>query len=107
MSAEVFKKFYVDLITTLPMNDILFVSSLWERGIFSGDLQEHIESLSSSTEKAEHFLTVAINPLLSIKDDSTFSKLLSIMEDSDYKHVKELARQIRRELQERPAIITS
>ena len=92
MSSEVFQQFYSKLVETLPMDDPNFTAKLYSARLLSSYLKEYVESRSPATrtEKATRFLDQVIKPSM-----TSFDKLLHVMEDSEYQHVKELAEEIR------------
>ena len=98
MSSEVFQQFYSKLVETLPMDDPNFTAKLYSSGLLSSYLKEYVESRSPATrtEKATRFLDQVIKPSM-----TSFDKLLHVMEDNEYQHVKELAEEIRTSLRKR------
>ena len=99
-TSEVFKKFYHKLVVTLPMNDVTFTAQLVSHDLLPGNLSDQVKSLATSSDKAAHFLDCVIKPAVTIGVDRSFNELLTIMEDSDYRTVKDLALQIRSKLKE-------
>ena len=99
---EVFKQFYHKLVVTLPMNDVTFTAQLVSRDLLPGNLSDQVKSLSTSSDKASHFLDCVIKPAVTIGVNRSFNELLNVMEDSEYCNVKELALQIRSKLQKGP-----
>ena len=95
MSTKVFQQFYLKLVKTLPMNDVIFMAGLYSRDLLPDDLKEHVESLATSAKKASYFLDHVIKPSITIGDARRFDNLLNVMEDSEYQGVKELAKLIR------------
>ena len=93
LSSELFQQFYSKLVETLPMDDPNFAAKLYSARLLSSYLKEYVESRSSATrtEKATRFLDQVIKPSV-----TSFDKLLHVMEDSEYQHVKELAEEIKR-----------
>ena len=90
-SPEVFQQFYGKLVETLPMDDPNFMAKLYSACLLPSYIKEYVESRSvTRTEKATRFLDQVIKP-----STSSFNKLLNVMKDSEYYHVKELARLIR------------
>ena len=100
-TSEVFKKFYVQLVKKLPINDTLFTAELFANDLLPGDHKEHVESLPTKSDKASYFLDHVIKPSVTSDDGSSFDKLLNVMEDSDHQGVKELTKLIRTSLRER------
>ena len=97
LSSEVFQQFYSKLVETLPMDDPNFTAKLYSARLLSSYLKEYVESRSPATrtEKATRFLDQVIKPSV-----TSFDKLLHVMEDSEYQHVKEVAGEIKRNILE-------
>ena len=94
---EVFKHFYSKIVEILPMNDGLFMAELFSDDLLPGDVKKYIHAQATSAEKAVLFLDCIIKPSVTSDSDgdNSFDKLLNIMEDCEYQHVEELAKQIR------------
>ena len=101
-TSEVFKQFYDKLVVILPMNDVTFTARLVSHGLLPGNVSDQVKSLTTSSDKASHFLDCVIKTAVTIGVDRSFNELLNVMEDSKYSTVKELAVQIRSKLQEGP-----
>ena len=98
---RVFQQFYSELVETLPMDDAVFIAELFSNDLLPGDLKNHLKLLHrTSADKAALFLDSVIEPSVTSNGGSSFDKLLNVMEDSEYQHVKEVAKQIRTNLQE-------
>ena len=96
LSTEVFQQFYSKLVETLPMDDAVFIAKLFSNDLLPGDLKNQLKLLHrTSADKAVLFLDSVIEPSVTSDGGSSFDKLLNVMEDSEYQHVKELAKQIR------------
>ena len=99
---DVFQQFYSKLVKTLPMDDTVFTAELFSNDLLPGDLKNQLKLLHrTSADKAGHFLDSVIEPSVTSDGGSSFDKLLNVMEDSEYQHVKELAKQIRTSLRNR------
>ena len=100
---ELFQQFYSKLVETLPMDDPNFTAKLYSARLLSSYLKEYVESRSPATrtEKATRFLDQVIKPSV-----TSFDKLLHVMEDSEYQHVKELAKQIKTGVLKKRSLIT-
>ena len=99
-TTEAFRKYYLKLVKTLPMDDTLFTAELFSNDL-PGDHKERVESLETKSDKATYFLDHVIKPSVISGVGSGFDKLLNVMEDSEYQGVKELAKQIRTSVRER------
>ena len=89
MDENVIEKFYAKLVKHLPMDDAEFRASLKSAGLLPGNLKSVIASKPTSADKAECFLDYGIN-----NDIESFSKLLTVMENSDYDQLKLLVTEI-------------
>jgi len=75
----------VDLITTLPMDNPIFLSLLRKYTLFStGDLWEQVQTKTTKAEKATWFLDGAIEPSLKNGDFKPLQSLLTAMKDEKY-----------------------
>ena len=95
---DVFQQFYSKLVETLPMDDVKFIAKLYSEGLLPGNLKSQLKSEKTSADKAALFLDSVIEPSVTSDGGSSFDKLLHVMEDSEYQHVKELAEEIRTSL---------
>jgi len=94
MTSEILNEFIEKLITSLPMQDVIFIAKLSGKGLFHGNLKEEVRKRSSSAEAADHFLNETIEKDLKVGKDESFKKLLLVMEEfSD--PLKSLAAEIR------------
>ena len=83
------------------MDDGVFIAKLFSNDLLPGDLKNQLKLLHRmSVDKAALFLDSVIEPSVTSDGGSSFDKLLNVMENSEYQHVKELAKQIRTSLQE-------
>ena len=101
---DVFQQFYSKLVDTLPMDDVRFIAKLYSEGLLPGNLKSQVNlAQKTSADKAALFLDSVIEPSVTIDGGSSFDKLLNVMRDSEYQHVKELSKQIRSNLAKRSA----
>ena len=80
------------------MDDIKFIAKLYSESFLPGNLKSQLKSEKTSADKAALFLDSVIEPSVTSDGGSSFDKLLHVMEDSEYQHVKELAELIRSSL---------
>ena len=98
IATRVFTEYYSNLVETLPMSTT-FVAKLHSCGIISRKLKNKLNLLQGTREdKATVFLDSVIEPSVISGVGSSFDKLLHVIEDSEYQHVKELAKEIRTSL---------
>ena len=84
------------------MDDAVFTTKLFSNNLLPGDLKNQLKLVHrTSAEKADLFLDSAVKPSMTSDGGSSFDKLLHVMEDSEYQHVKELAEEIRISLRKR------
>ena len=96
---DVFKKFYAELLSTLPMNDDKFTSMLYVRDVITIKFKTQIDSQPTSIEKAIVFLRDMSEQTVANGVDTHYYELLDLMEKSG-NSPKELAQQIRASLKE-------
>jgi len=89
---KAFTKYYAKLTEALPMDDLL--AELYANKLLPGDHKAKIESLNTRRQKAQYFLDEVIKPGLSIGYTGQFNKMIKVMESSDDRVVKHLAKQI-------------
>ena len=93
MAEDIIRKYYVDLIKLLPMNDVIFIAELYSAGLLPGDLKAEVQFKPTGAHKADHFLQHGIK-----NDTESFNKLLAIMEHHDSDHLRKLTDKIHREI---------
>ena len=94
---QIFEKFYSQLVKSLPMKDVIFVSHLVK--LLPGDLKEEVESKSTTAKATTCFLDNAIKRGLECGDSKPFLFLLSVMDTFDSGVLKELSMKIRKDMQ--------
>ena len=83
------------------MDDVRFIAQLYSERLLPGNLKSLVKAQKTSADKAALFLDSVIEPSVTSDGGSSFDKLLNVMRDSEYQHVKELAKQIRSNLAKR------
>ena len=91
----VFQHFYSKLVNILPMDDATFMAELYKSGLLPGDLKSLISVQDTQKKKTAYFLDNAIKPSITSDVGTSFSKLLTVMERSEYENVQDLAKQIK------------
>ena len=94
-TGEVFKQFYVELVTMLPVDDTIFLAKLFSCDLLPGNLMNEIKAEKTTVDKAMCFLNSKISRDISSGDFNSFNKLLNIMEESGHDSLKGLAKKIR------------
>ena len=96
--AEVYKQIYKnyirELVKSLPMDDVNFITELSADDLLPGDIQAKLTSLATSAEKSSHFLVHVIKPALDTGYTEGFDKLLKIMKNCEFSHVQAIAAKI-------------
>jgi len=89
-----YTQYYSKFIEALPMNDIKFLASLREAGLFPGNTYDKVTSKPTPAERAEEFLRSNIQSGFFLDDNTNDSldKLFKIMARSEYPNPKALAR---------------
>jgi len=100
---QVFEDNYEALVTSLPMDDAIFIAKIHSKRLLPGNLKSTIESQKTSADKATVFLDKAIEPSLKNDDITPLKKLLTVMEDSGNDSLKKLAKTIRSKLDSGPS----
>ena len=78
------------------MNEVMFTAGLLSNDLLPGNLKNQLKLVHrTSADKAVLFLDSVIEQSVTSDGGSSFDKLLYVMEDSKYQHVKELAKEIR------------
>ena len=90
-SIELFERYHQTLIFSLPMKNAKFLGKLYENDLVFEDL--NLESLGTCNERASYFLDKIIKPTLEDCDNANFVKLLSVMKNSSYDHVKQIKKE--------------
>ena len=96
-SSEVFKQFYMKLVTSLPMKDVVFLAALYTKDLCSGGLKDKVKAMPTATEAADFFLDNKIEKDLINDNTDSFLKLLSVMEEYN-ESLKVLAMEIKGKL---------
>ena len=87
--AEVFRKFYPELVDMLPMDDPKFTAKLYNRDLLPSNLKDMVSAQVTPRNKSTFFLDKGI------KIDLNLEALVAVMVGSEYEGVKELAKQMR------------
>ena len=89
--AEAFKKYFDQFVKCLPMDDTHFIAALSKHNLLPSNINNRIEALPTTADKASYLLNNVVKPALDINDTSSFDSLLSIMECCDFDYVVKLA----------------
>ena len=97
---EIYHKYYPQMVTSLPMQDAIFISQLVK--LLPSDLKGKVESKSTPAEAASCFLDYMIKPAVESGSKEPFEILLSIMEKSGNINLRILSQSIKREIHSLP-----
>ena len=76
MSAlQVLEENYVSLVTSLPMDDAIFLAKIRSKGLLPGDIKATLKSLPTPAKQATEFLDQVIEPSLKNEDIIPLKKL--------------------------------
>ena len=94
-----FKLFYPKLVVTLPMNDAIFIATLYSQTLLPGD---QVRKLDTNAEKAAHLLDHVIQPAITVSSNTSFYTLIEVMEYGQYSNsvLTGLAKEIRTRIKE-------
>jgi len=73
--------FYEDLITSLPMEDAIFIAKLQKSNLFPGNLKATVKSKNTSADAAEFFLEQTVYRDLKNGRADSLKNLLSVMDE--------------------------
>ena len=107
---KVFRDLRIKLITTLPMDDAIFIELLSRKNLFSGSLKEQIQRNITKSDKADLFLDEAIQPSIDIGQFECLNKLLTVMSDEVYlkdDSLKQLAAEIEEKIDEESSLYST
>ena len=93
---ELFEHYYQALIVSLPMKDN-FMEELFKHGLLPKDVIHKLEKLSERKNRASYFLDNVIKAGLIVGNKTCFVNLLTLMNNSKYDNVRDLAKQIESE----------
>ena len=103
ITKKVFDSCYIELMTSLPMDDIIFLALLKQHNLLPADLKEQVKAKPTRAEKTDLFLEKAIECSLGIGNGEPFNNLLTVMSDEVYVKSEiliQLAGKIKQELNE-------
>lgn len=95
---ELFEQYHTALVFVLPVKDSDFMDELHKHDLLPGDLKTKLESLIERNERSSYFLDSIIKPGLAVGKNRHFVSLLTVMKNSKYENVQDLARKIEEDL---------
>ena len=95
---EVYDKYKDKLVKGLPMKDVTFITQLSSNDLLPDIVGAHIESLPTSSDKADYFLKNIIKPSLDLDDIEELDNLITVMDKYGYPHIKRLANKMKLDL---------
>ena len=95
-AAEVFEHYSQGIMYSLPMNNVSFMVELQKHDLLPVHIYDELKLLNKSTEKASYFLDNVIKAEL-LKDNvhTSLNELLTVMMESGYDNMKELATKVK------------
>ena len=87
ITKDVIKKFDVELLQQLPLDDTLFCAMARRADLFPLNTEGHIRAKPTRADKVDYFLQNIIKP----GADEYLPKLLEVMRKCDYANVVKLA----------------
>ena len=97
-ATELFEHYYVGLVFSLPIKDADFMDELLKHNLLPGDVKFKLESLTVHKQRSSYFLDKVIKPGLAIGNSRCFVSLLTVMKYNKHDNVKDLAKEIEKEL---------
>ena len=94
---ELVERYYQGLIFSLPMKDDKFMEELFRHDVLPEDAKHKLEELPICKDRISYFLDNVIKARLAVNDKTCFVNLLTVMNNSKYDNVKDLAKQIQSE----------
>ena len=73
---DLFRDFQLELVTSLPLNDVIFMAIIVKNNFFVGNQKATMIELRTEADKASYFL----NNVISCNIEECFIKLLNVME---------------------------
>ena len=95
---ELFERYYAVLVFSLPIKDADFMDELLKHGLLRADVKSKLESLTVHKQRSSYFLDNVIKPGLAVGNSSCFVSLLTVMKNNKHDNVKDLAKEIEKEL---------
>ena len=87
---EAIRKFKVELLQELPLEDPVFFAKLDRAGLFPNGTGKSIKAEKTRSHKVDYFMDYVVGP----GADEYLPTLLEVMKDSAFANVKNLASQI-------------
>ena len=97
-ATELFDHYYTTLVYLLPIKDVDFMDELLKHDLLPGGVKSKLESLTVHKERSSYFLDNVIKPGLAVGNNSCFVSLLTVMKCNKHDNVKDLAKEIEKEL---------
>ena len=104
-----YESFRMQLITSLSMDDVIFLGLLREENLLPGNLNDQVQlAEKTSAQKAALFLDKVVESSIDIGEFEPLNKLLTIMSDDVYltnDSLKQLANKIKEKLDKESSLI--
>ena len=96
---KVYEKYIEKLVKVLPMDDVTFTTQLSSNSILPDNVDSHITSLSTPSNKADYFLKKVIKSSLDIDETTEFENLITVMKKCGYSYIERLANKMKADLE--------
>ena len=97
-AAELFEHYYSALVYLLPIKDTDFTDELLKHDLLPGDLKIKLDSLTLHNERSSYFLDTVVKPELAVGNRRCFVSLLAVMKCNKHDNIKNLAKEMEKEL---------
>ena len=84
---DVIKKFEVELVEQLPLDNLIFFAKAKGANLFPSDVADNITARNTRADKVSYFLQHVIEPGV----EDYLPKLLNVMKGCEFTNVKKLA----------------
>ena len=97
-ATELFEHYYTALVYSLPIKDTDFINEMFKHDLLPGNLKIKLNSLTVQNERSSYFLDNVVKPGLAVGNRECFVNLLTVMKCNQHDNVKNLAREMEKEL---------
>ena len=97
-ATELLEHYYTALVYLLPIKDTDFINELFKHDLLPGNLKIKLNSLTVQNERSSYFLDNVVKPGLAVGNRKCFVNLLTVMKCNQHDNVKDLAREMEKEL---------
>ena len=105
-----YERFHLQLITSLLIDDVIFLGLLREKNLFPGNLSDVVQAGRTNAQRAALFLDKVVDCAMGVGEFQPLNKLFTVMSDVVYlknDSLKQLATKMRQELDKESSLIPS